>query len=85
VSDTSILIRLRRVTTEAGYVFVPLTDAVLDSDPENPTQRKINRQKAVEIAIEESRRQTIRWERDGEVIVEPHPIQKMPGRSEPVM
>jgi len=85
MSDTSILIRLRRVTTEDGYVFVPLTDAVLDPDPENPTMRKINSKKAMEVAIKESRRQPVVWEQDGDVIVEPHPIQKMPGTTKSIM
>ena len=79
----AVSVRLRRVITESVHVSVPVTDDVTEPDPKDATCRRINGEKIFQFAVEQAKQGSTRWELDGDIIVEPHPIQTAPPSTQP--
>lgn len=77
----SISFRLRRTKVEYAYVSVPVDQNILEPDPENAAQMKVNAQKVVEVAKRMATQPGILWAQEGEPLIEPHPWQTPPPRS----
>lgn len=67
----SITVRIRRTVVEEVHVLVPVTDDVVTDD-------HIDGAKVFAAAVELGRTQPLAWRREGEPIVEVHPIQTPP-------
>jgi hypothetical protein len=71
----SISIRLRRTKIEYGYVSVPMDEKVMDPDPEDATQLRVNGEKLMEAAKRMGTDAGILWAEEGEPVIEVHPWQ----------
>jgi hypothetical protein len=74
----SVSVRLRRVITESAHISVPITDDLTEADPMDPTRRKLNAEKIFLSAGDQGKQNSARWELDGDIVIEPHPIQTPP-------
>jgi hypothetical protein len=77
----SISLRLRRTKIEYAFVSVPMDGDVLEPDPENATQLRVNPQKVVEIAKRMGAEPDVLWAQENEPVIEPHPWQTPPPRA----
>ena len=74
----SISIRLRRTTHEEAFVSVPVTDAVKQDTPDDQGRFFLDGRKVMDVAVRLGAEHNISWRREGEPVVEPHPVQAAP-------
>ena len=77
----SIVVRLRRVTTEVGYVSVPVADLLIQPSAGPPGRGSIDTAKLADVARELGHNPSVLWELETAPVVEVHPIQKPPDKS----
>lgn len=76
IDQTSVQLRLRRITIEDSYISVPILPEMLEPDGEG--KYNINSEKFMEIALHLANTPKLSWKVE-EITVEPHPIQgRMP-------
>jgi hypothetical protein len=71
----SISLRLRRVTYEYAFVKVPVTDAVIDQQPDG--SGRLNGKRVFDVGVELGRSSEVVWYPE-EQSIEPHPLQTPP-------
>ena len=71
----SILIRLRRTTTEDAFIRVPVVGDLMLPEVDEHGHHHIDSTKLVAAATRLAQEASVRWVRDGEPMIEPHPIQ----------
>lgn len=78
---TCIVLRLRRTVQEDAYVAVPISDAILKTEPDG--SRRIDFDRFVAEAIRLSADPAVEWRVEGPASVETNPIQQPipPGRT----
>lgn len=76
MSAFSVSVRVRRVTTEEGYVSVPVTDAVLQDEPHPDGTRHLDGGKVMAEAVRRAA-ELARWNFEEQQITL-HPVQKAP-------
>jgi hypothetical protein len=74
MSDTCAVIRLRRTTHEDAYVAVPLTDAVMRTEPEPDGTYRIDFEAFVREAVRLSATPGVDWRAEEESVAM-HPLQ----------
>ncbi|EPD68820.1 hypothetical protein [Streptomyces sp. HGB0020] len=72
----SVSVRLRRTVVEERYVSVPITEALLQSDPDEDGARRLDPDKLVAAAIRLGQ-DDADWRPEGREVTM-HPIQKAP-------
>ncbi|MFG2692974.1 hypothetical protein [Kitasatospora sp. NPDC048407] len=82
MTSYSISVRLRRTTVEEAYVSVPVTDAVMQDEPDADGSQHLDAAKVFAVALELGA--SAEWlPEDGRVVV--HPIQKAPDHIQPLL
>ena len=71
----SVSVRLQRVTTETAHVSVPLSEELLQPNPDASGASTINPDKLIAAAIELGRLPSTHWSVEGDVVITPHPVQ----------
>ena len=74
----SISVRLQRVTTEAAHVSVPLSDELLQINPDGSKANTLDPTKLMAAAIELGKHPATLWKVEGPVLITPHAIQTAP-------
>jgi hypothetical protein len=74
----SVSVRLRRTKTETAHVSVPITDELTRPNDEGEG-RKLDGEKIMKTALELGKIQSTKWEQEGEIQIELHPLQTPPG------
>lgn len=74
----SISVRLQRVTTETAHVSVPLSEEILQPNPDDLGTKAINTEKLVAAAIELGGLPSTHWSVEGDVAITLHPLQTPP-------
>jgi hypothetical protein len=78
----SISFRLRRTTTEAVHVSVPITDEMTRPNDKGEG-RKLDVDKIIRAALELGKLESTKWTQEGDPQIEPHPLQTPP-EQEPI-
>ena len=71
----SVSVRLQRDTTETTHVSVPLSEELLQLNPDGSRTNTIDAEKLIAAAIELGRHPATHWSVEGEVVITPHPVQ----------
>ena len=74
----SISVRLKRTKIEYAFVSVPMDGTVMEPDPEDATKLRVNGEKVFETAKRMGTETTVLWAREGEPLIEIHPLQIAP-------
>jgi hypothetical protein len=82
LSSYSISVRLCRITTEEAYVSVPVTEALMQSEPDADGAFHLDDAKVVAEAVAMGSRLSS-WQVE-EQDIQPHPIQKAPPHVVPI-
>ena len=80
VENLSISVRLRRLTTEAARVSVPIADELMVPDETGSGSRKLNVDKVMDAALAMAQLESRAWEFEGEAEIQLHPLQTPPGQ-----
>ena len=72
----SISVRIKRTVIEEIHVLVPVTSDVVDEQPDGTG--RVSGEKVFAKAIEIGQTQVLEWRREGEPLVEIHPLQTPP-------
>lgn len=75
-SNFSIMVRIRRTVTEELHVSVPVTHAMFEDQPDGSTNLRPDAVFAEAVRIGQTRE--LAWRREGEPLVEVHPLQTPP-------
>jgi hypothetical protein len=75
----SVVVRVRRVTTEYLHVAVPVTPSVMKKDPDADGSHQIDTDALFAEAVRLAQAPILTWKPEGEPVVEVHPLQKPPG------
>lgn len=75
-ATVSISVRIKRTVVEEVHVLVPVTDEVIDEQPDG--SGRLNGQRIFEAAVKIGQEQDLAWRREGEPLVEVHPLQTPP-------
>lgn len=74
----SICFRLRRTNHEEAFVSVPVTEEILEDNPDEHGHRELDAEKLMQAAIRLGADPDTRWRVEGKPIVEVHPVQIAP-------
>jgi len=77
----SISVRLKRTKSEYAFVSVPIDGNVLEPDPDDPSQLRINTERLSEAARRMGSEATVPWVQEREPVIEIHPWQTAPPRA----
>jgi hypothetical protein len=72
----SISVRIKRTVTEEIHVLVPVTSQVIDEQPDG--SGRINGERVFAEAVRIGQTHDLAWRREGEPLVEIHPLQTPP-------
>jgi hypothetical protein len=75
-SNVSIMVRVRRTVTEEFHVSVPITEDLIDEQPDG--SGRLNGKRVFDEAIRIGQTAELAWRREGEPSVEIHPLQTTP-------
>ena len=77
----SVSFRLQRIKTESAHVSVPLTSEMWRPSDDDPKRMTIDTDKLMVVAMELGAHPGTIWKPEGDVVIQPHPIQTPPDSS----
>ncbi len=75
-SNVSIMVRIRRTVIEEIHVSVPITNEMIEEEPDGSSH--VSGKAVFAEAVLIGQTQELAWRREGEALVEIHPLQTPP-------